>query len=291
MHLKGLDKWKKKIPKYLGWRAAVLGLVLIVAFVIALTLMFLADSAARLFPFTPFLVLTEPIFPILGVLLCELIAFGLIWGVWHNRERYTAALGDLAYQKALPRGLFGVSWILAICIHIYVPLDALPAGTPVNHITVTLSKSILAFLGIPAEYDLFIRIIISATFIIIGLLTIRSAFFTFGIDYMALVYLYFPDESEIQQHEIYSIIRHPTYFGLLCIAMGGMWLRFSVYSLVLFVMFLFGLMTHIFLVEEKELQERFGESFIEYKKSVPALRVKIRDLKIFLRFLTKGGKG
>lgn len=290
MHLKGLDKWKKKIPKYLGWKAAGLGLVLLLAFVTALSLMLLADSAARLFPSTPILVLTEPIFPFLGVLLCELIAFRLIWGVWHNKKRYAAILGDLAYQKALPRGLFGVSWVLSICIHIYVPLDALPAGTPVNPITVALSKSLLAFLGMPVEYDLFVRIIVSAIFILIGLLTVRSAFFTFGIDYMALVYLYFPEESEMQQHEVYSVVRHPTYFGVLCIAMGGLWLRFSVYSIVLFVMFLFGLMAHIFLVEEKELRERFGASFIEYQKRVPALRVRIRDLKIFFRFLIKRGK-
>lgn len=264
--------------------------MLLLAFVTALSLMLLADSAARLFPSTPILVLTEPIFPFLGVLLCEFIAFRLIWGVWHNKKRYAATLGDLAYQKALPRGLFGVSWVLSICIHIYVPLDALPSGTPVNPITVALSKSLLAFLGMPVEYDLFVRIIVSAIFILIGLLTVRSAFFTFGIDYMALVYLYFPEESEMQQHEVYSVVRHPTYFGVLCIAMGGLWLRFSVYSIVLFVMFLFGLMAHIFLVEEKELRERFGASFIEYQKRVPALRVRIRDLKIFFRFLIKRGK-
>lgn len=289
MHLKGMDKWKVKIPNYLGWRAVGLGLLLLLAFVTSLTLMVLTDSVARIFPHIPFLVLIEPILPILGVLLCELIAFRLIWGVWHNRERYVAKLGDLAYQKAIPRGFFGVSWIMAICIHIYVPIDTLPAGTPVNPITALLSQSIPIFLGMPVVFDLTIRIIGSFIFIIIGLLTIRSALLTFGIDYMALVYLYYPAGSEIQQHEIYSVIRHPTYFGLLSIAMGGMWLRFSAYSLVLFLMFLFGLMAHIYLVEEKELRERFGESFIEYQKRVPALCIRIRDLPVYLRFLTKRG--
>jgi len=289
MPLKGMDKLKEQIPKYLGWRAAGIGLLLLMAFVTALTLMILTDSAARIFPHISIFVLPEPIFPILGVLVCELIAFRLVWSVWHNKDRYVAELGALAYQKAIPRGFFGISWILAICVHIYVPLDILPAGTPVNPITVMLSKSILSFLGIPVEFDLTIRIIMSFIFIIMGLLTIRSALLTFGVDYMALVYLYYPAESQIQQHEIYSVIRHPTYFGVLSIAMGGMWFRFTVYSLVFFVMFLLGLLAHIFLVEEKELRERFGEVFSEYQKRVPALRIRFRDLRIYLRFLTKKG--
>ena len=106
---------------------------------------------------------------------------------------------------------------------------------------------------------------------------------------MALVYLYYPAESQMQQHEIYSVIRHPTYFGVLTLAMGGLWLRFSMYALILFLMFLFGLLAHIYFVEEKELRERFGESFIEYQKRVPALHVRIRDLRIYIRFLIKRG--
>ncbi len=290
MELKGWDKLKEKIPKYLGWRAIGLSALLLLAFVIAFTLMVLIDSVARIFPHVFVLALCEPILPVLGVLLCQLIAFRSIWSVWNKRDRFVTELGALAYQKVFPRAIFGVSWIFAICIHIYVPIEALPAGTPANPLTAMLSQSLLSFLVIPVGFDPAIRVIVSFFFIIIGMLTIRSALFTFGVDYMALVYLYYPAESQIQQHEIYSVIRHPTYFGLLAIAMGGLWLRFSVYSLMLFVMFLFGLMVHIIFVEEKELQERFGEAFIEYQKRVPALRIRLRDLRVYLRFLTKRSK-
>ncbi|MFX0170199.1 MAG: methyltransferase family protein [Candidatus Hodarchaeota archaeon] len=289
MHLKGLDTLKKKIPKYRGWRAVGLGLLILLAFVTALALMLLVDSVARIFPHIAVLVLVEPILPVLGVLLSEVIAFKLVWGVWHSRDRYVAALGELAYQRAIPRGFFGVSWVLAICIHIYTPIDTLLAGTPVNPITTLLSRSFLSFLDLPVNVDFTARIIASFFFIILGLLTIRSAFLTFGVDYMALVYLYFPAESQIQQHEIYSVLRHPTYFGVLTLAMGGLWLRFSVYSLMFFLMFLFGLLIHITFVEEKELRERFGESFIEYQKRVPALRLRFRDIRIYIRFLAKRG--
>jgi protein-S-isoprenylcysteine O-methyltransferase Ste14 len=289
MGLKGFEKLKKKIPKYRGWRAAGLGLLLLLAFVTAFTLMVLVDSLARIFPLVSILVLSEPILPILGVLFCELIAFRLLWGVWHNRDRYLAELGDLAYQKIVPQGFIGVTWVLAICIHIYVPIDALPAGTPGNPITTILSRSLLSLLGMPVGFDLALRIIGSVICIIMGMLTIRSALWTFGMDYMALVYLYYPSESQLQQHEIYSVIRHPTYFGVLLFAMGGLWLRFSVYSLLLFFLFVGGLLAHITFVEEKELRERFGKSFIEYQQGVPALRIRLRDLPVYFRFLIKRG--
>ncbi len=287
MHFKGLDKLKEKLPKYLGWRVVEIGLLILLGFSIALTLMLFIDSVTRIFPHMTVLVLIEPILPALGVFLCEIIAFRSIWGVWQNRDRYVAEFGELAYQKAIPRGVFGISWIFAICIHIYIPIDTLPAGTPVNPITTLLCRSLISFLGIPVGLDFTIRIVLSLFIVIIGLLTIRSALLTFGFDYMALVYLYYPAESQIQKHEIYSVIRHPTYFGLLSIAMGGLWLRFSVYSLLLFFMFLFGLLAHIYFVEEKELQDRFGESFIEYQQNVPALYIRLRDLRIYIRFLTK----
>ena len=223
------------------------------------------------------------------MLLCQFIAFRLIWSVWNNRDRYVAELGELAYQKAFPRAFFGISWIFAICVHIYVPIEILPTGTPVNPLTAMLAQSLFSFLGVPVGFDFLIRIIGSFIFVIFGMLTIRSALLTFGVDYMTLVYLYYPAESQIKQHEIYSVIRHPTYLGVLFFAMGGLWLRFSVYSLMLFLLFLFVFMIHIVFVEEKELRERFGEPFIEYQKKVPALRIRFRDLRVYLRFLAKRG--
>ncbi|MFX0079030.1 MAG: methyltransferase family protein [Candidatus Hermodarchaeota archaeon] len=287
MQLKGWDKLKEKLPKYVGWRAVGLGLLLLLAFATAFTLMVLIDSVARIFPYVSVLVLIEPILPVLGALLCQLIAFRLIWSVWNNRDRYMAELEELAYQKAFPQAFFGISWIFGICVHIYVPIEILPTGTPVNPFTFILSQSLLTFFGMPVGFDLTIRIIGSFIFIIFGMLTIRSALLTFGVDYMTLVYLYYPAESQIQQHEIYSVIRHPTYLGALFFAMGGLWLRFSVYSLMLFFIFLLGFMVHIVFVEEKELRERFGEAFIEYQKRVPALHIRLRDLRVYLRFLTK----
>ncbi|MHA2069640.1 MAG: methyltransferase family protein [Candidatus Thorarchaeota archaeon] len=284
-----MDKFRERIPKYSGWRAAALGLLILVGFVSAFFLMVFVDSLARIYPTISVLVAIEPILPFLTVLVCEIIAFRLVWGVWHNRDKYKTELGELAYQKAIPRGLFGIALVVAICFHIYVPIGILPAGAPVNPITVTLSSSFLSFLSIPVEIDIAIRVIGTFIFIVIGALTVRSALQTFGIDYMALVYLYYPEESEIQQHEIYSVLRHPTYFAVLSFAAGGLMLGLSVFSFLFFVMFFFGLLAHIRLVEERELIERFGESYVEYQKSVPALHIRLRDLRAYFRFLSGRG--
>jgi protein-S-isoprenylcysteine O-methyltransferase Ste14 len=41
-------------------------------------------------------------------------------------------------------------------------------------------------------------------------------------------------------------------------------------------------------VEEKELIERFGQSYLDYRARVPAFWPRWRDLPIFFRFLLKG---
>ena len=287
MDFKGYDKFREKLPKYSGKRMALLGLMMIAAISVGLISLLFVDAFARTYPHLSLLVFVEPVLPILGVLMIQLIAFRLVRRVWYKREEYLEKLGKLAYQKALPQGFLGISLIIALLFHIYIPLGGFPLGEQVNPLTTVFSESFIILLGLPLELDLVLRICGSAVFIILGLLTVRSALLTFGIDYMGLVYLYHPAESEMQQYEIYSILRHPAYFGVLSLAMGGMILQLSVFSTVFFLMFMFGLLAHILFVEEKELEERFGQSFVEYKRNVPALHVRIRDLKPFIHFLKR----
>jgi protein-S-isoprenylcysteine O-methyltransferase Ste14 len=120
--------------------------------------------------------------------------------------------------------------------------------------------------------------------LLLALLTVRSAILTFGIDYMAVVYLYFPEESEIQEHEIYSVVRHPTYLGGFLIGFSAIFFRFSIYSI-----FIGLLLCLVFRLqawkEEKELIERFGEGYIEYQKNVPGFIPRPGKIRAYLRFL------
>ena len=104
---------------------------------------------------------------------------------------------------------------------------------PVNDLTTQFSQSLLPLLGIPSEIDVLVRLILSGGFALLGLLVVRSAVLTFGLDYMVVVYLYYPEESEIQNHEIYSVVRHPAYMAGVILAVAAMIFRCSVYSIVL----------------------------------------------------------
>ena len=120
---------------------------------------------------------------------------------------------------------------------------------------------------------------------------IARSMLTFGFDYMTVVYLYFPEESELQEHQIYSILRHPTYAGLIVISLGGMVLQFNIYSICFFSLFYLVFYIHIHYVEEKELIERFGMSYKEYRDNTRAFFVKVRDIgKLFLFMIGNDNK-
>ncbi|GAH80821.1 unnamed protein product, partial [marine sediment metagenome] len=62
-------------------------------------------------------------------------------------------------------------------------------------------------------------------------------------------------------------------------------LRFAIYSVIYFLIFLVGMKIHLKLVEEKELIERFGEQYKKYRENVPAFFVKLKDFKKYFSIL------
>jgi len=158
-------------------------------------------------------------------------------------------------------------------------------GPPENDLTTQFSQSLLPLLGITGELDILIRLILTGFFTIVGILVVRSSIMTFGIDYMTVVYLYFPEESEVQEHEIYSIVRHPTYMAGVILGGAAMFFRCSAYS-ILFALIVYLIFKVHIRREEAELIERFGDGYSEYRKKVPALYVRVKDLKSLIKFLT-----
>jgi protein-S-isoprenylcysteine O-methyltransferase Ste14 len=123
----------------------------------------------------------------------------------------------------------------------------------------------------------------------IGLLTCTRAIQVFGFDYMVVLYLYFPEESKIQENRIYSVLRHPTYAGAILIAQGGTFFTFTFLSFATYVLLLVGFCLHVHFVEEKELIKRFGDSYRNYRQKVPAFFINLNNLSVFLRFLFEKG--
>jgi protein-S-isoprenylcysteine O-methyltransferase Ste14 len=279
-----MEKLREKLPDYPGMRIAILPLVAIMGGVLAYLFLIILDIIPRLYGSYAFLMAIEPFTPILGSIFIAALGLWMIWGVWNKRTQMKELYGDLAYQRIIFRGVTGVAVVFALVCHTFMSIRSLPPGPPVNDLTIQWSRSLLPLFGVALGIELWIRVILSGVLLILGLLTVRSAFFTFGVDYMAVIYLYFPEESKIQQHEIYSVIRHPTYLAAILLGVSGLFFRFSVYSIFM------GLL--VFLVfrlqiwkEEKELVERFGEGFIDYQEKVPALLVRPSKIRAYFRFL------
>ena len=102
---------------------------------------------------------------------------------------------------------------------------------------------------------------------------------------MAIIYVYYPEESEVKEQAIYSLLRHPTYHGIILISISSIFFRFSIYSIVICVLFILGMSFQIRFIEEKELLERFGKVYMKYMKETPALFFHPKKIKNFFRFL------
>jgi len=260
-------------------------LLAIVTVVCSMMFQIFFDSISRLFPGVVVLQFLEPVTPLLGSII--ILVFGLlnVYTVWRKKEKYINKYKEKAFQKALKFGVVGVTLVISVVMHGIIPLDFLARYTQDSTASIFLSTAIdvLIFGNIP--FIFIARVVVSLFILMLGFLTVYRAITVFGIDYMMLVYLYYPEESEIQESEIYSVLRHPTYHTLLLFYTSIFFLRFSFYSIAYLLIFLVGIKAHLKFVEEKELIQRFGEGYKNYRKEVPALHVRFRDLRKYFRFL------
>ena len=73
----------------------------------------------------------------------------------------------------------------------------------------------------------------------------------------------------------YSYYRNPLYFGLISFYVGISLLIGSISSLLMVVVFSVIILSYIKLIEEKELEKRFGQAYLVYKKGTPMLIPKL----------------
>ncbi|MHA1951272.1 MAG: methyltransferase family protein [Candidatus Thorarchaeota archaeon] len=284
LKVKGIDKLREKLPAYPGKKIALLPLRGLLGSVIAYVFIIILSITPRVLSEITLLSVFEPYLPLLGGILVAIVGLRLVWSLWNQRDEMKELHGDLAYQKMIRRGVVGIFLVVTLVFQAFTSFRSLPPGPPVNDLTIQWSRSLLPLFGIAPEVDLWFRMIVSGILIILAALTVRSAVNTFGMDYMTVVYLYFPEESEVQQHEIYSVIRHPAYLAGVILGIAGLFFRFSVYSILMCLLVYVVFRLQIWR-EERELIERFGEGYIEYRKEVPALFIRPSKIKSYLKFL------
>jgi len=283
--MKGLEKLREKLPDYHGKS---LFKFIIVAFITTLSsiiFQLFMDSISRIFSNGSILQILEPLTPIFGSLIIITIGFLLVYSFWRNREKYLRYFGELAYQKAFKFVITGVPMVISVMIHSFFPTDLILSYENSNNLSWYFGTPIFDIFFNSTIIFLIVRLSLSFIFIGLGMAVVSRALYTFGIDYMGLIYVYYPEESTLQNHEIYSILRHPTYHALMLFFIGGLFLRFSIYSIIYFLIFIIGIKIHLKFVEEKELIQRFGDSYKKYRENVPALLVRFKDLKKYFSFI------
>jgi protein-S-isoprenylcysteine O-methyltransferase Ste14 len=203
-----------------------------------------------------------------GEIVVMAIGFLLMSRFFSQKKIYRQKYGELAYRNAFMRfWAVGLTIVIASYIHNgYMPGPEIP--------NVVWWKSVLVALGWAS--------------VIVGLALWARGVLAFGADSLALLYVYYPDEGRLVDSNIYSVVRHPAYAGLLRIGMGLGLIHGNWYSLIITILMPLGMLGLTRLVEEKELLGRFP-SYADYRKRVPAFFPKPRDLVKFFRFLILGG--
>ena len=283
--MKGLDKLKEKLPDYQGKKLLIFMVMAFSSFIISIVFQLIMDSLPRIFPDIAILQLIAPLTPIIGSLLVLFIGLMIVRSFWNIRDKYISNYGAKAYQKAFRLVAIGVPIVISVVVHSIFPTDLIARYGDTGDYSYYLGTPISELLLIFPPLFLYIRIALFFIFLLLGLTVVFKALGIFGIDNMALVYIFYPNESTLQNHEIYSILRHPAYHSLMLISIGSIFLRFSIYSVIYFFIFLVGMKIHLKLVEEKELIERFGEHYKKYRENVPAFFVKLKDVKKYFSIL------
>lgn len=250
--IKGLDELRQHVPDLNSPLGTFRFLLLPVILFILITVLF---NAIR-FPWIFWQGVAEILLGSLG--------FGLLYLFFRSRQGYKSRFGPLAYRQAARRfGLPGVMIIAAVVTRIrYLPGPAIPRlGWGI----------VLPVLGW----------VLIGVGVLLGLRAVQ----VFGIDNLTMLYVYFPEESHIVNHQIYSILRHPAYAAVQAITFGLALLNGSWAALICALVFSLGLWGWVLLVEENELIQRFGAAYADYRKRVPAFLPHLRDWRGFLGFL------
>lgn len=208
-----------------------------------------------------------PEWTLLGQIAIVVIGFFFAAQFFWRRREYREKYGDRGYRNAfLHFVLPGLPLMFAAIAHIlYLPGARVLAGwaTPV-------------------------AAIIGLYFIVTGAFLYVRSYIAFGVDNLAMLYVYFPKEGRLVDTTIYSVLRHAAYSGVVRVGLAfGLW-RGTWFSLFFGLFMPIGLTLWLRLVEEPELVERFGVSYEAYRLRVPAFWPRVQDWGTFARFLITG---
>lgn len=208
-----------------------------------------------------------PTWTLLGQFSMVALAFLVIAPFFWRRKEYRIRWGEKAYRNAFTiHVLTGLPVMFAAIVHTaFMPGERLALGWGAP----------------PVE-------VLAWYFALTGALLDVRAILSFGFDNLGMLYVYFPEEGRFVDSAIYAILRHPVYSAVWRIGLAlGLW-RGTWASIAFGLLMPCGLLIWLRLVEERELIERFGQGYAEYRQKTPAFLPHLRDLGKFWRFLVLG---
>jgi protein-S-isoprenylcysteine O-methyltransferase Ste14 len=288
MKLKGFNEFRKKLPWLSGKKIYLLPVFFICTIAVSILITILFDSIPDWLLVYGWDNEALSLCPLIGELLIIAAGFSLVYQLWSRRDLLKTKYDMLSYQHIFFTGFAGILFVLSVPFSLFIPFWSFSPSFWAGSTLQALAQPLESFIPIISHIIFWIRMPLAIIFLVTGIGMAVRSLQSFGLDYMALVYLYYPEEGQLQEHAIYSVLRHPAYSGVLTAAFGGMLFTFTPYSIIFFIAFITAFYMHIYLVEEKELVSRFGESFKEYRKQVPAFMVKPAKIKTLFVFLFKG---
>jgi protein-S-isoprenylcysteine O-methyltransferase Ste14 len=184
-----------------------------------------------------------------------------------RKNGYIQKYGDLAYRMAsIHFAIPGLGFIFAAVAHTgYMNGPAVPRGWW------TVAFEAAGWWTLVTGAGLWIRSIL-----------------TLGVDHLAMVHVYYPAGGRMVDALVYGVLRHPVYAGVLRVVIGLALLNGNANALAFIPFMLLGSTGWVRLVEERELIERFGSGYLEYRSKVPAFWPRVKDIPMYIGFLLKG---
>lgn len=140
----------------------------------------------------------------------------------------------------------------------YPVLD--PYSHPSGHL-------VLVFLGLAHS---------EAAMVILHLITNGAIFFGFYIIFKGWKQIHDTDPDKLVTEGVYSYIRHPQYVGMFLITLGLLIQWPTLITVIMWPVLMYAY-HRLSMSEERVLEQKFGETFLDYKRSVPAYMPHMRE--------------
>jgi protein-S-isoprenylcysteine O-methyltransferase Ste14 len=179
------------------------------------------------------------------------------------------SIAEFVYRVAMKRGRRRFLWSVAGTVFWYGAVA----------IMVFLAPLVDRAAGIKMAVPAIVRLPIGITLLVIGLpmvfWTITRFLRTKGTP------IPFNPPPTLVENGLYGIVRNPMHLGWTIVLIGIALLTQSFTLLVIFIpLFVLAHIVYLKLVEEKELEKKFGQAYLDYKKSVPMFIPKFYIVKI-----------